>query len=54
VSAVLQGMSVGLEKGLEEGLRVDREWSAKLAQSKDAVEGMTAFFEKREPIFKGE
>ncbi len=54
VSAVLQGMSVGLEKGLEEGLRVDKEWSSKLAQSKDAMEGMTAFFEKREPVFKGE
>jgi enoyl-CoA hydratase/carnithine racemase len=54
VSAVLQGMSIGLEKGLEEGLRVDKEWSTKLGQSKDAVEGMTAFFEKREPVFKGE
>jgi enoyl-CoA hydratase/carnithine racemase len=54
VAATLQGMSVGLEKGLEEGLRVDREWSGKLAKSKDAQEGFTAFFEKREPVFKGE
>lgn len=54
VSAVLEGMSVGLEKGLEEGLRVDREWSNKLGKSKDATEGFTAFFEKREPVFKGE
>jgi enoyl-CoA hydratase/carnithine racemase len=54
VQAVLEGMTAGLEKGLEEGLRVDREWSRRLTQSKDAVEGMTAFFEKREPLFKGE
>jgi enoyl-CoA hydratase/carnithine racemase len=54
VQAVLEGMTAGLEKGAEEGLRVDREWSRRLTQSKDAVEGMTAFFEKREPVFKGE
>lgn len=54
VQAVLEGMHVGFEKGLPEGLLVDREWSRKLGQSKDAVEGMTAFFEKREPVFKGE
>src|SRR5208337_425482 len=46
VAAVLDGMSVGLEKGLHEGLKVDREWSGKLGKSKDAVEGMTAFLQK--------
>ena len=54
VNAVLTGMSVGLEKGIEEGIRVDREWSRKLAQSQDAREGFTAFFERREPVIKGE
>ncbi|TAL34101.1 MAG: enoyl-CoA hydratase [Spirochaetes bacterium] len=54
VAAVLNGMSVGLEKGLEEGLKVDRLWSEKLGKSKDAVEGVTAFFQKREPVFTGE
>ena len=54
VAAVLEGMSVGLDKGIDEGLRVDTEWAGKLAKSKDATEGITAFLQKREPVFKGE
>lgn len=54
VAAVLSGMSIGLDKGIEEGLRTDSEWSGKLASSKDAMEGITAFLQKREPVFTGE
>jgi enoyl-CoA hydratase/carnithine racemase len=54
VSAVLEGMAVGLEKGIDAGLETDRRWIERLKVSKDTVEGMTAFFEKREPKFKGE
>ena len=54
VAAVLEGISVGLDKGFDEGLRVDMEWSGKVAKSKDAAEGITAFLQKREPKFIGE
>ena len=54
VAAVLAGMSVGLDKGFDEGLKLDLEWSTRLGASKDAMEGITAFLQKREPNFIGE
>jgi enoyl-CoA hydratase/carnithine racemase len=54
VQAVLKAVDVGLEHGIDEGTKVEAEGSKTVAQSKDAIEGFTAFMEKREPQFKGE
>jgi enoyl-CoA hydratase/carnithine racemase len=53
VSCILQGMIVGIEKGIDEGLKVDRSCSAGLTRTEDAREGFMAFMQKRDPVFKG-
>ncbi len=53
VSCILKGMITGMEKGIDEGLKVDRQCSAMLAKTEDAAEGFMAFAQKREPVFKG-
>ena len=54
VSAVLKAVHAGLDRGLAEGTKVELEGSRAVTKSKDAREGFTAFFEKREPNFTGE
>jgi enoyl-CoA hydratase/carnithine racemase len=53
VSSILKGMITGIEKGIDEGIKVDRECTKMLAQSEDAKEGFVAYMQKREPVFKG-
>lgn len=53
VSSILKGMNAGIEKGIDEGLKVDRVCSKMLTESEDAKEGFSAFMQKREPVFRG-
>jgi enoyl-CoA hydratase/carnithine racemase len=54
VGSVLNAISAFDYDGLEAGLKVEEEGSAVVGQSKDCVEGFSAFLEKREPVFTGE
>ena len=54
VQAVLKAVNAGIEKGLDEGTRVELEGTRLVSKSRDAIEGFTAFMQKRRPVFKGE
>ena len=54
VRAVLCSVQAHLDKGMDDGLKVETEQSNICAASKDAIEGFTAFLEKRKPQFRGE
>ena len=54
VQIILDAVARGLETSLDEGMKIELEGSNRVGKTKDAVEGMMAFIEKREPAFKGE
>jgi enoyl-CoA hydratase/carnithine racemase len=43
----------GGEMALEQGLTLERELQARLFATGDAREGLSAYVEKRDPVFKG-
>ncbi len=53
VRAVLNAVSAGLYEGFEEGNRLEAIGTEEVSGSLDAIEGFTAFMQKREPDFNG-
>lgn len=51
---VLRAVSSGIDRGFDEGLKIELEGCQAVSKTEDAKEGFTAFFEKRKPVFKGE
>lgn len=47
-------MTEGLEVPLKQGLALERELQNRLFATKDAREGLTAWVEKRKPVFQGQ
>ena len=54
VGNIKRAVQSGLEVSLESGLALERELQAKLFSSADAQEGIRAFVEKRDAVFRGE
>ena len=54
VQIILDAVTRGLETTIDQGLKIELEGSERVGKTKDAMEGMIAFVEKREPVFKGE
>ena len=54
ISAILKSVYEGEQHGLETGLQTELIEVVKLGASKDAMEGIQAFFQKRQAVFTGE
>jgi enoyl-CoA hydratase/carnithine racemase len=54
VRCTLEAITACVEKGLDEGLKVEATGRDTVSRTKDAQEGFSAFLEKRKPEFTGE
>jgi enoyl-CoA hydratase len=53
IKGILDSVNRGLEAPLEEGIAIELENLRMIKTSEDTIEGVTAFFTKRKPEFKG-
>ena len=53
VGRIKRAAQSGADMSLDQGLALERELQAELFASDDAKEGMTAYSEKRKPVFRG-
>jgi enoyl-CoA hydratase len=53
VGRIKRAAQSGVDMSLDQGLALERELQAELFASDDAKEGMTAYTEKRKPVFRG-
>jgi enoyl-CoA hydratase/carnithine racemase len=51
---ILDVVARGLETTVDEGLKIELAGSQRVGKTKDAMEGMIAFIQKREPVYTGE
>jgi enoyl-CoA hydratase/carnithine racemase len=54
VGLIKRSVTEGLEVPLKQGLALERELQNRLFATKDAQEGLTAWVEKRKPVFEGQ
>jgi len=52
MASVLQAVNEGMEMPLEDGLKLEADIFAKLTETEDMYEGLSAFLEKRRPKFQ--
>lgn len=50
---IIEAVDAGLEAGVDRGIEAEREAFVQVLKTEDAMEGIQAFFQKREPQFKG-